>query len=98
MYDKTTKEEFKIAETIDFVADGQIGQASSPTTFTIVKYTPGDVNNDGKINSKDLMLVIKKILKQDLPNGTIEDAMDMNGDGKYNSKDLQLIINIILKK
>ena len=98
VYDKTTKEEFKIAETIDFVADGQIGQASSPTTFTIVKYTPGDVNNDGKINSKDLMLVIKKILKQDLPNGTIEDAMDMNGDGKYNSKDLQLIINIILKK
>ena len=98
VYDKTTKEKFKIAETIDFVADGQIGQASSPTTFTIVKYTPGDVNDDGKINSKDLMLVLKKILKQDLPNGTIEDAMDMNGDGKYNSKDLQLIINIILKK
>ena len=98
VYDKTTGKEKRIAETVDFVSDGQIGIASSPTTFTLAKYTLGDVNDDGKINSKDLMLVIKKILKQDLPNGTIVDAMDMNNDGKYNSKDLQLIINIILKK
>ena len=98
VYDKTTGKEKRIAETVDFVSDGKIGEASSPTTFTLAKYTLGDVNDDGKINSKDLMLVIKKILKQDLPNGTIVDAMDMNNDGKYNSKDLQLIINIILKK
>ena len=85
-------------QTIEFESNGQVGIPSSPTTLTLAKYTPGDVNDDGKINSKDLMLVIKKILKQDLPNGTIVDAMDMNNDGKYNSKDLQLIINIILKK
>ena len=98
LFDKTEGKTKRIAETIEFESNGQVGIPSSPTTLTLAKYTPGDVNDDGKINSKDLMLVIKKILKQDLPNGTIVDAMDMNNDGKYNSKDLQLIINIILKK
>ena len=98
MFDKTDGKIKRIAETVDFQSLGQEGMPSSPIDLTPAEYTPGDVNDDGKINSKDLMLVIKKILKQDLPNGTIEDAMDMNGDGKYNSKDLQLIINIILKK
>ena len=98
VYDKTTQQVKRIAETVDFASDGQIGTASSPTAFTQAKYTLGDVNDDGKINSKDLMLVIKKILKQSLPSGTIEEAMDMNVDGKYNAKDLQLLINKILKK
>ena len=96
MFDKTEGKPKRIAETVEFQSLGQEGMPSSPIDLTPAEYTPGDVNDDGKINSKDLMLVIKKILKQDLPNGTIEDAMDMNGDGKYNSKDLQLIINIIL--
>lgn len=98
VYNKTTQQVKRIAETVEFASDGQIGTASSPTAFTQAKYTLGDVNDDGKINSKDLMLVIKKILKQSLPSGTIEEAMDMNVDGKYNAKDLQLLINIILKK
>ena len=100
LFDKTEGEGKikRIAETVDFQSQGLEGMPSSPIDLTPAKYTPGDVNDDGKINSKDLMLVIKKILKQDLPNGTIVDAMDMNNDGKYNSKDLQLIINIILKK
>lgn len=98
LFDKTEDKIKRIAETVDFQSQGLEGMPSSPFDLTPAKYTPGDVNDDGKINSKDLMLVIKKILKQDLPNGTIEDAMDMNNDGKYNSKDLQLIINLILKK
>ena len=98
MFDKTEGKPKRIAETVEFQSQGLEGMPSSPIDLTPAKYTPGDVNDDGKINSKDLMLVIKKILKQDLPNGTIVDAMDMNNDGKYNSKDLQLIINIILKK
>ena len=98
LFDKTEDKIKRIAETVDFQSQGLEGMPSSPFDLTPAKYTPGDVNDDEKINSKDLMLVIKKILKQGLPNGTIEDAMDMNGDGKYNSKDLQLIINIILKK
>ena len=98
LFDKTEGKIKRIAETVDFESQGLEGMPSSPIDLTPAKYTPGDVNDDGKINSKDLMLVIKKILKQDLPNGTIVDAMDMNNDGKYNSKDLQLIINIILKK
>ena len=98
LFDKTEDKIKRIAETLDFQSLAQEGMPSSPIDLTPAEYTSGDVNDDGKINSKDLMLVIKKILKQDLPNGTIEDAMDMNNDGKYNSKDLQLIINIILKK
>ena len=98
MFDKTDGKPKRIAETVEFQSLALEGLPSSPIDLTPAQYTPGDVNDDGKINSKDLMLVIKKILKQDLPNGTIVDEMDMNNDGKYNSKDLQLIINLILKK
>ena len=87
VYDKTTKEKFKIAETIDFVADGQIGQASSPTTFTIVKYTPGDVNNDGKFSIVDI-IGIRRIIAGYTDSNLIYDAADLNGDGKPSISDI----------
>ncbi len=53
------------------------------------KCLPGDVNNDGKVNIKDLGL------QQQLLNGwdvTLEEsAADLNGDGKINIKDLGLL-------
>ncbi len=55
----------------------------------IVEYTPGDVNNDGKVNNKDLGL-----LQQYLNGWTVtvsEKGADTNGDGKVNNKDLGLL-------
>ena len=52
----------------------------------LASYTPGDINNDGKVNNKDLTRLF-----QYLSGWSVEvnpDAIDVNGDGKVNNKDL----------
>jgi Ca2+-binding EF-hand superfamily protein len=55
------------------------------------------VNDDGKINARDVVHVVNKIIGKDSQN-VIEEAMDMNGDGKINARDVVLIVNIIIGK
>lgn len=99
LFDKTEDKPKRIAETIEFESNGQVGIPSSPTTLTLAKYTPGDVDDDGIITSNDVALTIYKILKKDMSSiNFIEDAMDMDSDGIVTSTDVALIINIILKK
>ncbi len=56
-------------------------------------YLLGDVNNDGKINLKDVNLIVAYY------NGNLEltdvqiKAADVNGDGKVNLKDVNLIVS-----
>lgn len=58
-------------------------------TVKIIDYLPGDVNNDGKVNNKDLGLL------QQYLNGwgvSVNKAgADVTGDGKVNNKDLGLL-------
>lgn len=60
-----------------------------------VTYMPGDINGDGKVNSKDINRLINYIAG--VPDTkTIEASLDVNGDGKYGkSKDLNRLINYI---
>lgn len=51
---------------------------------------PGDVNGDGKINSRDALSIIKYASGQDL-NINLNNA-DVNADGKVNSRDALVII------
>jgi hypothetical protein len=57
----------------------------------------GDVNNDGKIDTVDLSLLINKILGIEDPR-FINEAGDLNGDGKYDTVDLSLMIKLILNQ
>ena len=99
------KLQFKILE--DLGEDGAALQISIDTAYdvniedvefttsngkiTMKSYTPGDVNEDGIINSKDSILLRKYILGG---NAAINvDAADVNRDGVLNSKD-----SIILRK
>lgn len=54
--------------------------------ITVRSYLPGDINNDGKVNMKDLTRLHQYI------NGwkvtVVQEAIDVNGDGKVNMKDL----------
>lgn len=56
----------------------------------VTNYTPGDVNEDGKINSTDVILV-----RRDIAGGygtkISEQAADVNADGRINSTDVILI-------
>ncbi|WP_265447259.1 endo-1,4-beta-xylanase [Acetivibrio straminisolvens] len=68
-------------------------------TPTPVQVKYGDVNGDGNVNSSDLTLVRRYILKAipdfPTPNGKI--AADVNGDGNVNSTDFSAIKKYILK-
>ncbi|HHV29502.1 glycosyl hydrolase [Acetivibrio mesophilus] len=59
--------------------------------------TYGDLNNDGKINSTDLSIMkrylLKIISKFDVP----EEAADLNGDGLINSTDFTILKRFLLK-
>lgn len=60
----------------------------------VIDYTPGDVTNDGRVNTRDLVCLSQYIsdgCKTD-PEGynakVVEGACDVNGDGRINARDL----------
>ncbi len=57
---------------------------------TIPAYTPGDVNDDGTINTKDLTL-IRRHIAGGYSISLEEAAANVNADGTINTKDLTLI-------
>ncbi len=72
-------------EDVNFkIVDGKI---------TIIDYLPGDINGDGKVNTKDLTRLMKYINHEDVE--CTEKALDVNGDGKVNTKDLTRLMKYI---
>ncbi len=68
------------------------GNASVNNNSMEVSYNLGDANNDGKINSGDLLLVKQYLLKvKKITDEKSLNAMDINKDKKINSGDLLLI-------
>ena len=61
---------------------------------TVYSYTPGDLNGDDKINTKDVVYLLRYIAGWSL-DGLVEDALDVNGDGKVNSKDAVHLLRYI---
>lgn len=59
----------------------------------------GDVNGDGKVNSTDLTLIKRYVLKivSALPDPEAEKAADVNLDGRINSTDITVLKRYILK-
>lgn len=54
----------------------------------------GDVNGDGKINTRD-MLTLKKEIAGTLSSAFIQEAADLNGDGKISSRDMLSLRKLI---
>ncbi len=67
-----------------------------PTTTTTTTSTKslGDLNGDGKTDSKDAVIVLKSYAEKLAGNPTKDDtsAGDVNGDGEVNSKDAVIIL------
>ena len=57
----------------------------------------GDINGDGKVNSTDITILKRYILKLSPITGKFLDACDVNRDGKFNSTDYTIIKRYILK-
>ena len=83
--------------TIDTVYDVDIEDVlftAQSGKITMSKYKPGDINDDGTINSKDSILLRKFVLGG---NGNVNsEAADVNKDGAINSKDSILLRKYIL--
>ena len=81
-----------------YVAVGSVA-VDSKITFTIEEQVservPGDVNEDGKVNSVDAQLTMKYAAKWDVAIN-LSNA-DVNADGKVNSADAQLIMKYAAK-
>ena len=59
----------------------------------IIKYIPGDINDDGKVNNKDVSRLFDYV--SDVPCVVVEDALDVNGDGKVNNKDVSRLFDYV---
>lgn len=67
-----------------------VSGGSAEETITLTKpqqgHIPGDINDDGKVNNKDLTRLFQKLSGWNVE--VVEAALDVNGDGKVNNKDL----------
>ena len=59
-------------------------------TVTIKDIMPGDVNADGKINTKDAALLLQYFVA--IVDSIDEEVADVNNDGKVNTKDASMIL------
>ena len=73
-------------EDVNFVIDS--GEIS------IVIRIPGDVNGDGKVNTKDF-LTIMKYLAGDTSVSVVQGSIDVNNDGKENTKDFLTLMKYL---
>ena len=55
-------------------------------TRTLYNYIRGDINNDGKVNNKDVTRLFQYLSGMNV--SVAEKALDVNGDGKVNNKDV----------
>ena len=59
----------------------------------VLDYLRGDINGDGRVNTKDLTRLLKYISDDSTP--VVLKACDVNGDGEINSKDLTRLMKYI---
>ena len=64
----------------------------------IQKYTPGDVNNDGKVTLDDAILTLKKTMNVDVSSATfIAEAAEVTGDNRLTLDDAIGVLKLAMK-
>ena len=72
--------------------------SNSNSSNNSTKYKLGDPNGDNEINSGDLLMIRKYLLKKQSFNKEQKTSMDINKDGEINSGDLLLVRKHLLGK
>ena len=72
-----------------------VALVSVPGTVTVLEELErlGDLNGDGKLNSRDVIAMMKLVLQT---NPVVTSKNDINGDGKLNSRDVIGLMKLIL--
>lgn len=72
----------------DYVVVGAYGDNAGGAEASLC-----DVNGDGKVNAKDVTVLMKEIVGTNIPAA----AFDVNADGKVNAKDVSALMKYIVK-
>ena len=84
----------------EFTFEMPDGDVSLRAKLSDAPFVPGDANGDGKLNSRDVIIVMKAALAQsagaEAPAGFVKEAGDMNGDEKINSRDVIAVMKAVL--
>ncbi len=74
------------------------GEPETPTDTPVEKLPYGDVNNDGKIDAKDALEVLKAAVGKGELTPSQQVLAELNADGQINAKDALLILKRAVKK
>ena len=80
----------KTATTADYAPGASYTEDADATLYAVweqngADHIPGDVNGDGKVNTKDFITLMKYLAGEDIY--CVPGSTDINGDGKVNTKD-----------
>ena len=91
--------ELKTGETVTLGANGQAAYCMNYFVLAVesgANVTPGDLSENGKIDTADLVLMQKYLLTQEPLTAAQFAVADMNGDGRVNAVDLTLLKRVLL--
>ena len=82
--------------------EGEPGSAAETSAgqnafFAVGTFLKGDANNDGKVDTLDIMLLKRVLLRYANISGKTIKMADANGDSKIDTLDIMKIKRIILK-
>ena len=66
--------------------------------FGLIVRTKGDINNDGAVNLRDLMMCLNHVAKKSILKDDAFLAADVDGNGAVTLIDLMKILNYVSKK
>ena len=78
--------------------NGYITDSGTDDDFSQITYKKGDVNNNGKIDAADYLMVMDTILGKYSMSDQQKKAADVNGNGKIDAADYLMIMDYILGK
>ncbi len=78
------------AEDVYDITETNVNFYTEGGALTVLNYLPGDINNDGTVNNKDITRLLKHLSNWDVE--VNENALDVNGDGSINNKDVTRLL------
>ena len=80
--------------------DKAVAKATEDVTYTATyeaeekpQFLPGDINGDGHVNNKDVVILFRYLSGYDVE--VCEIALDVNGDGYVNNKDITVLFRCL---
>lgn len=92
--DNTVLDDSQLIGTGDSVRLMNAGSVVDALTVVIV----GDMDGNGKINNRDVSMLMRYLVEKETPNDYQLSATDVNGDGKVNNRDAAMIAQYLVGK